>query len=146
MFPVAPTLIEFVDDAIPSRTVESNLTIPLRMFGSPTPTLTLYKLATSSKRDIEGYEVVTDPRIIVSTTGITFNFLKFTDEGSYLLIAETVLGNSNITFAVNVTGVLQCSIMQCIFSLFSFGGVVYAWVCVVVRCFCLCIGNAKHCV
>ena len=109
-FSVAPTLIEFVEDGIPSRTVDDNLTIPLRMFGSPTPTLTLYKLATSSKRAIEGYEVVTDPRIIVSTTGITFNFLQFTDEGSYLLIAETVQGNSNITFAVNVTGVLTFSV------------------------------------
>ena len=73
------------------------------MFGSPTPYLSLYRRAISS--NIEDYEVVNDTRIILSTTGITYNLVEFADEGTYLLLAETILGNSNISFTVYV-GVL----------------------------------------
>ncbi len=105
-----PVEIEFVtlpSNNIASDNVDQKLVIPFRLFGSPEPQLTLWKqTSSSSKRSVDGYSIINDPRIIISMTNVTFVSLAFSDEGSYMILSNNTEGEFSIPFTVDVTGIL----------------------------------------
>lgn len=88
--------------------VTDPLNIPMKMFGYPPPKLTLYKQKKPVDGVDQGYELVTSSHVSVTTLGVTFDSVEFTDEGMYKIIAENSEGNTTVNFTVIVRGTYMC--------------------------------------